>query len=1215
MKPGWLYRPSDRAILHRPTKDSPPIVVGIVPKVTGIVVHLTDDGQPIRTEYQVLGARQRRKRILTEDELDRGTWAAKLGLPRPSGNDARQAFGILIRRQAEDVPEVPARSYYNEAGDLVLPDPDAQPFGYLTCAGTEKDAREAWDEIGAWTCIDPNAALVLGAVFVGPILDRLEVLAHIVNLIGPGQQGKSTALYVGASTLGDIKPRRQKLLMTWNASKQGITQSLRQRGYLPVALDEHSSSGRTVKESSREFSQIVAGAIREMGTADGSPRESDGFWHSVLLSSSNDPLKYAGQSEDLATRLQEIATPFFPNTWVNSEGTHADPGSGAAEHLSKRLKRLAKASGGWPLVWAVQGGMFRAANLAKLKQLHMDLCAKHAPHSGGIPDTIAEIHMAWVVGAHLLGAAIGGDVAEELGRTAEAAAAERLSSAIQAAAEANISDGDQLWNALDSLRIERSAYPEMEELPSATKDGFHKVKGFIQADKGWWWVVRDVVKEAAASEGLDNLSAALGQLHERRILLRENGDSNTTRLPSGLRQKYNLSSRMYCFDTRRADELFAPDDPQDSSVPVQDSPQDSSRTGPTVLENEALTSGRTVRTVRTGLSETHTHSAREAAPVQTSIRLTLERLAPPAAFEGAPVDEDGGQRGDVGSWRHDATNGQHSAEVATLYPAPVAAVADDAFADLAAKAHGRTRSALRFAVLGADDATGPALWLPNCAPVPVRLPGHVDDVPGLMDAYELKTLWIHASAAEAMGLPTFEERRGLPPLGPVGQDQDDDGQDEAEQQPGRAFSNVGPQTPVVHSWATPGAGSSIVSMAPAGLASWLTLVLPDGDSERRLNVALPLYDNRYDKDRQRGGFGGAPTPAVMLDALMVWTLATVHGPAGRPQVIPFYASVNRTAQDFAGGRFRDDVLCEAVRGQEITPLLRNAVPLMVPQQWGRPLTEDELSLGYLHQFDKTAAWLGSFSACPLGIGEPVHADQGADYDPRLPGFWRVAGVPGTGPAGLPPLRFREDAAGGYWISTPSMDLLIELYPGWTPDVLESWYWPEHKRALESMYDKVRIARLRTVAAIEAGRPGAKFAKVLVGRTYQSFRGYMARSDGPMTDHATGGDYKQDIYYRPDWARLIMDLATANMYRNLVKFAADGVVPLAVCVDALTWASAEADPAEARPASMVNGKAQWTHEGTAAIGELLAELATITQIGAGRTAHHILTDYIDARKVA
>lgn len=83
---------------------------------------------------------------------------------------------------------VPARSYYNKAGDLVLPDRDAQPFGYLNCAGSEEHARDVWNEIGAAASNDPNAALVLGAFFVGPILDHLQVLAHIVNLYGPGQQ-------------------------------------------------------------------------------------------------------------------------------------------------------------------------------------------------------------------------------------------------------------------------------------------------------------------------------------------------------------------------------------------------------------------------------------------------------------------------------------------------------------------------------------------------------------------------------------------------------------------------------------------------------------------------------------------------------------------------------------------------------------------------------------------------------------------------------------------------------------------------------------------------------------------------------------------------------------------------------------------------------------------------------------------------------------------
>jgi hypothetical protein len=1165
MRPGWLFRPADRMILHAAGKESVPLPIDTVPRVLGTILHLTDDGETIRIEYLIRGKRQRRSRIVTEDELDRGTWASKVGQNRPNSSEAKQAFATIIRAESNDAEEIPARAYYNEDGDLVLPGPEAQAFGYRVTAGTEEQARDAWDEIAAWATVDPKSALVLGAVFVGPVLDSLDVLAHIVNLVGTGQQGKSTALTAAAALLGDVKPRRQQLLGTWNSSKQGITQGLRARGFLPLALDEHSSSGRTVKEGSREFSQIVAGAIRQMGSADGSPRESDGFWHSVLLSSSNDRLRFQGQSEDLASRLQEIEAPFFPNAWVDAEGAPIAPEAGGAEHLSKRIKRLAKSAGGWPLEWAVRRGLFRAENLRALKKAHLELCAKHCPRTGGIPDTIAELHMAWVVGALMLEKVL--DV-RGLSAAAEQAAAERLAAAIQDAAEANMPEGEKLWTALDGLRLEASAYPDAEDLPKAAADSFRKVKGFVRP--GEWWVLDSVVRQAAAEYGVENLMTALRQLDDAGVHVRGDGKNTQRQLPRALRLP-ELPKRMHCFNTTRAGELYGgleeSDDPTNGGGPTS---------GPTWTDHRTDLDRPQVGPLSGPL--TCGGPTGPTGPTFLELALNAREEEATARPGGAGVPE-------------------------PRFPKPVEAVTDPAFADLAARVSGRTRGALRFGVLGADPQAGAALWLPNSEPVPLAaLPGGVDDVAVLMGEYRLKTLWVHESAALAMGLPTCEERRAMPALA-EGQEQDEhDGQDQEETRPG----SVGPQTPVGHPWAVPSGTGRVEKVAPGGLAAWLTLVCPDpdGGKEQRLSVALPLYDTRYDKNHRRGGFGGAETPAVMLDALMVWTVATAHGRPERPEVIPFYASVNRTAQDFAGGRHRDDVLCETVRRGELDAVVDNRVKLMVPQKWDRKPTQAERSMVALHQFDKTAAWLGAFSNIELGIGEPVHATCGAVFDRKVPGFWRVAEVPGRGLPGLPELRFTPAAPGGYWISTPSIVLLLELYPDWTPDVVEAWYWPQHKRALNGMYDKVRTARERIVTAMEAGRPGAVWAKQLIGRTYQSFRGYMARSSGPMTDYATGQDYKQDIYYRPDWARLIMDHATANMYRNLRKFAADGCWPLAVYVDAVTFASHEPDPMAARPASMVTGTAKWTHEGTVPLAQVLPA------IDAGTSAHKALDDYLN-----
>ncbi|MFJ8677712.1 DUF927 domain-containing protein [Streptomyces sp. NPDC093589] len=1142
MKKGWFYQPTTRAILHRQNAEDVPLSIGHVPEILATIAHLTDDGEDIRTEYLARGRRQKRPRILTEDELDRGTWSSKTGNRRPTGNDERHAFARLIREEGDAASEIPARTYYNEHGDLVFPSADAQTLGYRVLRGEEKDARDAWEEIGAWTCQCGKSALVVGAMFAGPVLDALDVLAHMVNVFGGGQQGKSTLLTICAGCMGDIKPRRQQLMMTWNSSKQGITQSLRMRGFLPLCLDEHSSSGRKIQESAREISQMVAGAIRAMGTADGSPRESDGFWLSCAVSSSNEPLKFQGQTEDLASRLQEFEAPFYPDRMLLSDGSPAPAGHLGAEHVSKRLKRLAKAYGGWPLEWAIKRDMFRAANLAQLKKLHLELCAKYRPAQGGIAATIAELHMAWVVGAYMFGEAIG---APEVGPTAEKEAARRLQEAIVLADEANVPDGERLWNALDALRIEASAFPEMEQLPSAAEEGFRRLRGFHRAEEGEWWVIDPVVKQAAADVGIDNVSAALQHLDKLGVHVRGTGKNAQCLLPKPVRGKFG--NRMHKFDTLKATEIFASEDEAEEEYARGTTPGNDPGTTGVVPENDGLTSSGTTGT--------------------TGTTLELFDLSKGSGTTPEAIDDDDA----TASRAHDVTT------ATAVYPASVSSVTDKAFAALASKAKGRTIGACAFGVLGNG-----YLYLPNHKPVSVALPGNVDQVPDLMAAYGLRTLWVHESAAPAMGLPTYDERM-----------------------PADLQEYKGPQGPTPHAWATPGAGSDLVVQGE-GLSSWMTLKTRGGQGER-LSLSLPLYDDRFDRADEpgRGGFGAAPTPETLLDAYMVYLLSTMHGSTENPEVIPYYLSPNLTAADFAGSA-KNSVVSAMIRGREVPPVEAKIRPL-VNMQWTRPveeITEAERACEWIHQYDKNAAWLAAFGSVWLGVGDPTYFPEGRAFLTNKAGYWRVRELPGLALEGLPALNIEPAEEGGYWLRTPGVDLLIEMFEGWTPDVVEAWVWETSKRALYGMYDKLRLSRKRILASAEEGRPGARYAKQVSGMLYQSFRGYLSRRE-PKKDHVTGLPYEKDIYWRPDWAQMILDLALANTYRNLRDFAASGHHALSLRVDAVTYASNSADPAAAKPEAMTfgNGGGDWKPEYSVPAGELLPILDEVKKMAKAMHSYH------------
>ncbi|MQS18224.1 DUF927 domain-containing protein [Streptomyces kaniharaensis] len=923
MRLGWFYRLNDRMVLHQHRPGSPLLHVGQAPKVTSVIAHLTDDGEDIRTEYLVVGRRQRRPRIITEDELDRGTWASKTGSRRPTGPDEKHAFAKAMRMQAEDAPEVPARTYYTDEGDLVLPEADAQLYGYGTLCGSEKAARDAWEETGAYAVVDPKAALVMGAMFSGPMLDSLGVLAHILNLHGPGQQGKSTMMFVCAALFGNIKPRRQRLLMTWNASKQGITQDLRGRGYLPLCLDEHSSSGRTPQQSSSEFSQICAGCLRSTGTVDGGIREMDGFWLSILLSSSNLPLKFEGQTEDLASRLLEIKAPFFPNAWVDLDGNAVGADHKGAEHVSKRLKRLARDHGGWPLEWARKAGAFTAEKLKEARRAHLELCAKYMPRNGGIPDTIAEIHMAWVVGAHVLGEAIG---VPGLGEAAERAAAERLKAAIEAAAETNVPEGELLWRALDAMRLDVAAFPEMEELPRAAAGGV-KPRGFYRVDRHGqqeWWVLDPVVKEAGDKGGVVNLTSALRQLDEVKVHVRGEGANVLRRVPNFLRDK-PVTQRMHCFNLGPAQELFGgPLDLDDDGDDGHDGQGDG---GTDHQESGEVPGG-------------------ETAFVPTQVELSL------SAPEAEPVPT-----------------------VAAGLPALVREVTEPRWDELV---DGKF-SAAKVGVLA-----GTGLHLPNMRPVPVPMPGSVEETYALMAAYDVCTLYVHASAIGAMGLPAYD----ITVYGEL-------------------------VAPHEHPWATPVAGGVVERVEPAGLSFWMTAI--PGDGERR-HISIPAYD----PSRLEDSFGSAVDGAQLLEAVMLFLLSS-RGKGKRPKVERYYRNVNMTAMGYAG-MTADLARCEAIRletipqftaGQRLKPILHLG--------WNRRMEPPERDMKWLHRYDKTAAWLSAWSNTPLGSVSRPTTRTARSSTRRRPAFGAWRRRPGSGCPACPPsssARPRK-AAGGREQGGPS----------------------------------------------------------------------------------------------------------------------------------------------------------------------------------------------------
>lgn len=1111
-------------ILHRSRQDGPALPIGTVPVVLGRVTYRMSDRRHTKIAYQI--QTETGPRIVSAEEVLDGTWADRAGMRRPTTPDERHAYARILGEDVMTAEEIPALPVKDDRGGLELPDPDAQELGYLrTREPDQQAAREAWSRVMRLATQAPRTTLALSAMFSGPLVSSLHgVPAHILNLTGHGQLGKSTTQRIMCALMGDPDESTAELFGSMNTTGLYLPELLIEARYLPMCREETSSSALSLPELEKLFSRIVAGARRGRLGQGGTRKQSAGTWHSIFITSSNESLLRHGQVEALASRLIQLQAPFFASAAASAEAWD-----------------LASRHHGWPLVWARDAGMFSAERVAEWRRLHGEiverLTTEEARQSGGIPLTIARILGAWCVGAYMLAELLG---MPELGAMAEEDARAELPRILGDVTETHLSPGQVLWEAVaGAIAQEPAAWVPSSALAADTWSSTFDVKpkrvlGYYHQDRVHVYV--STLKDIAKAAGIDTPVPGLKELQRRGVLITQERTKLACKHPTR-EVRDAVPGRVYVFDPKAAQEAFAD----------RETPPDITPASPALPGDDSATVAAEQRAIEAYRNPT----AMQASEAMTSRRrdVTTTIQAPPKPTHRPRV----------------------------VLPKAVERVTDRAFASLAARATGRTLSALRFGVLGNG-----LLHLPNYEPVHVSMPGSVNDIPALMAAYGLKTLWIHHEALDVLGLPSYEERREL------GTAQERQAQGLG---PDDLVRTPGSMTPVAHPWAQPTEGSGIVEIAPAGLTAWMTLKLADGQ-DRRLSVAIPAYESRFDKAKQpgRGGWGGAETPEVLLDALMVWTLSTLHGTQQRPKVVPYYLSPNRTGEDLAGGRERTDVLCRAVREKAVPPALGvRLCPLMVPQQWHRDPSDAERRAGWVHRYDKNAAWLAAYGPTKLGIGEPTHGQEGTLYNKSYAGFWRVADVPGRGIQGLPELQFREVEEGGFWLTTPSMELLRELYPDWLPRVLESWHWETSKAALSGMYKLMSTSRNRILSAAEEGRPGAKWAKQVNGRIYQSFRGYLARAAGPQTDHATGSTYDKDLYYRPDWAAMLITHATANMYRNLAKVAReDGRYPLSVYVDAVTYASNEADPMVGKPASMVIGNkgGTWSAEGSAPMSELL-----------------------------
>ncbi|MFJ5851308.1 DUF927 domain-containing protein, partial [Streptomyces sp. NPDC092903] len=257
LKAGWYFRPVDRMLLHRASKDSPALPVGSVPRVLGRITYRMSDRRHTKIAYQLHS--EEGPRIVSAEEVLDGTWADQLGMRRPTTPDERHAYGRIFGEDVMEAGEVPAVPVKDSDGGLTLPDADAQEYGYLKVREPDQEAaRKGWARIMHLATQAHRTTLVMSAMFAGPLISSLHgVPAHILNLTGGGQIGKSSVQQVMCALMGDPSSETGELFGSMNNTSLSLPEVLIQVRYLPMCREETSSSAMSLPELEKLFQRIV----------------------------------------------------------------------------------------------------------------------------------------------------------------------------------------------------------------------------------------------------------------------------------------------------------------------------------------------------------------------------------------------------------------------------------------------------------------------------------------------------------------------------------------------------------------------------------------------------------------------------------------------------------------------------------------------------------------------------------------------------------------------------------------------------------------------------------------------------------------------------------------------------------------------------------------------------------------------------------------------
>lgn len=253
-------------------------------------------------------------------------------------------------------------------------------------------------------------------------------------------------------------------------------------------------------------------------------------------------------------------------------------------------------------------------------------------------------------------------------------------------------------------------------------------------------------------------------------------------------------------------------------------------------------------------------------------------------------------------------------------------------------------------------------------------------------------------------------------------------------------------------------------------------------------------------------------------------------------------------------------------------------------RWSRLPSDDELTLPYLHGYDRGGSYLSGISGgMHFGIGKPYRHKGDLQLGRNVVALCRIsAGDADREPmtwAAPTPLFPNAHARMGdtVWRTSTTVSYAREL--GYQVPVLEAWVWPKTAPIFETWYKATTAARTRF---LDPDTPDGKLLLDQLKTIYTRGIGQMGSDESAGKPH-----------FAPERRWQILARARNNLMRKVVKIGeSTGSWPLAWDNDTIVYASANPDPVAAWPGDPADlgrgvGKLRW--EGSTLLNDHLAWL--------------------------